>query len=113
MGVPPSLVSEKIAQRRGDLPTLVPFRSGQHSASTAKHLAVQFHKIRHGVTGIGSDALRCWHDAAPLNQQGGSLNLPLLRRCSLLLRFARKRRIWTLPTEAALMREDREYERAR
>jgi hypothetical protein len=88
MGVPPSF--EKAAQRRSDMPALVTFRSGRHGPSSAKHLTAQSHKIRDGVTGIGSDALKCWHDAAPWNQQESSLDLPLLRRCSLLLRFARE-----------------------
>ena len=89
MSVLPNLVSKKGAQGRRDLPALIPFRPGRHGARGAKHVAPQCHKIRHGVAGVGPDALRCRHDAAPLNQQECRLDRRPFRCCAVLLRFAR------------------------
>jgi hypothetical protein len=70
MGISPSLVSEKPAQGHGDLPALIPFGSGRHGPSSSKHVAAQLHKIRHGVAGVGSNPLNCWHDARSIESAG-------------------------------------------
>jgi len=70
MGILPSLVSEKPAQGHGDLPALIPFGSGRHGPSSSKHVAAQLQKIRHGVAGVGSNPLNCWHDARSLESAG-------------------------------------------